>query len=213
MALGSPQGTGPEESSALSPFTCVSYSACSPRSRRSFPCVAMAAEQGRPGAPLLPRGPGRWVLGFCSQHPASAPPHSTPSAALGAGRPRPGTALERLLWGSHRAGALPPLQLSAGPHQGCLVPKALLSSSQGQRESPKVPSNPTPCGCRPPTSRKLSSHHYQTALFTAWPLALNASGQGHHSCSKTRTSLSHQFPLDSQDIRWGPPFPSHSPER
>lgn len=81
---GSPQGTGRQAPSARSPLTCVSYSACGPRSRRSFPCVAMAAGRPRRRAPLLPRGrepAGRWDLGLCSQHPAPAPPRPAPPPA------------------------------------------------------------------------------------------------------------------------------------
>lgn len=94
------QGARPGAPSALSPLTCASYSACGPRSRRSFPCVAMAARRPRRRAPLFPRGrerARRWDLGPSSQHPARAPPRPVPPprVAGGAGRPRPGTAATR----------------------------------------------------------------------------------------------------------------------
>ena len=129
------QGARPGAPSALSPLTCASYSACGPRSRRSFPCVAMAARRPRRRAPLFPRGrerARRWDLGPSSQHPARAPPRPVPPppAWLG-GRGGPGLALPP-------PAALPGRGLSVGVggrsshcgqaswpahHRGGLVPK------------------------------------------------------------------------------------------
>ena len=177
--LGALRGTELGAPDALSPFTCASYSACSPRSRRSFPCAAMASGRPRRRAPLLPRGrerAGRRDLGLCSQHPpnGSAPPR--PQRGSRGGAPPAWNCPPRLFRrGPTAAGSCRPLALGAGHTPESLVPHAQRPSSQG----PRVRASTCPANWHPlaatPTPRRWSGHPSQTTPFTAWPWVLNAS--------------------------------------
>lgn len=105
----------------------------------------------------------------------------------------------------HRS--LPPFPCVLGYTWDTLCPKLCCEEARARMRAPRWPATWHPLAAVPPTSKRLSGHHCQTAPITAWPLVLKASG-----CFRPWTLLGHLLPPYPQDIRWGPSFPSHSPE-
>lgn len=213
--MRSPQGAGPGASIALSPFTCVSYSACSPRSRRSFPCAAMAAGRPRRRAPLLPRGLERLGAGTwgsaASTRAGPAPPHPL----LGVGRGGPGLALPAR--GSCRGPTAPGLaSLPAGCWATTRLPYAQgsVAKQPGPRvRAPKCPASWYPlAACPPPPECRLATTARQhPSQHGRWPST--TVGGNTTAAPDPGLPLVTCFPqIPKTSIRWGPPFGSHGPE-